>query len=83
MGKPRIRAELWLVAAVIYVICPLDFDFVPIAGWVDDVFVAYGCIKNWRSAKLASSAGSAAPGRTIDGTKGRIASEIRRLIKEL
>jgi len=31
-----------------YVICPLDFDFIPILGWADDFFVAYMGIKKWR-----------------------------------
>lgn len=35
-----IHPSVWLVAAIIYVICPLDFDFIPVIGWVDDLFVA-------------------------------------------
>lgn len=28
-----------LVFALIYVICPLDFDFIPIIGWIDDAAI--------------------------------------------
>lgn len=47
---------LWLVAAAIYFLCPLDLDFIPLIGWVDDVFVAYHCIKRWRLATEAEAA---------------------------
>ncbi len=30
---------LWVVGCILYVICPLDFDFIPIVGWIDDVVV--------------------------------------------
>src|SRR4051812_3882037 len=36
---------LIVLAAAIYIICPLDFDFVPILGWVDDVAVGYYAYK--------------------------------------
>lgn len=35
-----IHPSVWLIAAIIYVICPFDFDFIPLVGWADDVFVA-------------------------------------------
>jgi uncharacterized membrane protein YkvA (DUF1232 family) len=38
----------WIIAAAVYVICPLDFDFIPIAGWVDDWIVAYMCYRKYR-----------------------------------
>lgn len=44
--------SIWLAAGLIYVVCPLDLDFVPVVGWLDDVVVAYLCIKRWRQAKL-------------------------------
>lgn len=31
----------WLIAAGIYVVCPLDLDFIPFVGWLDDILVAY------------------------------------------
>ncbi len=45
---------MWLIGAAAYVICPLDFDFVPVVGWIDDIVVAYCCIKKWRQAKDVS-----------------------------
>lgn len=48
-----IPAWLWLVAAGIYVVCPADFDFVPVLGWVDDAMVAYFAIQNWRKSVAA------------------------------
>ncbi len=30
---------LLVIGCILYVICPLDFDFIPIVGWVDDVAV--------------------------------------------
>jgi hypothetical protein len=39
---------LWLIAGLIYVICPLDFDFVPLLGWIDDAVVAFLAYQKWR-----------------------------------
>lgn len=39
----------WYFLAVAYFICPLDFDFVPILGWVDDAVVLYLGYKKWKS----------------------------------
>jgi uncharacterized membrane protein YkvA (DUF1232 family) len=33
------RALAWLIAGIIYVVLPWDFDWVPLVGWVDDVLV--------------------------------------------
>lgn len=60
--KQGIPAWVWLVGATIYVICPLDFDFLPLIGWVDDVAVSYMCIKQWNKAKRSESA----PAEKID-----------------
>ena len=32
---------MWIIGCVVYVICPLDFDFIPFLGWIDDAFVIY------------------------------------------
>lgn len=40
------------VAAVIYVICPLDFDFLPLVGWVDDGVVLYLLKQLWAGPTL-------------------------------
>jgi uncharacterized membrane protein YkvA (DUF1232 family) len=28
-----------LIFAIVYVICPLDFDFIPFIGWIDDAAI--------------------------------------------
>jgi len=61
----RIHPSVWLAAAFLYVICPLDFDFVPAIGWVDDVFVAMMGIRKF-SAGMQSRRAAGAP--TIDVT---------------
>lgn len=42
---------IWLVAGTLYVICPLDGDFIPVVGWIDDVVVAYLAYKKWQASK--------------------------------
>ena len=44
----NIPPAVWLVAAAIYVVCPIDFDFIPVVGWIDDFIVAYIGIRKWR-----------------------------------
>jgi uncharacterized membrane protein YkvA (DUF1232 family) len=44
-----IHPAIWLVAAFVYVVCPLDFDFVPVVGWCDDLVVAYAGIQKFRT----------------------------------
>ncbi len=39
---------IWFIAAMVYVVCPLDMDFIPVIGWIDDVVVAYIGISKWR-----------------------------------
>jgi len=39
---------VWLAAACLYVLCPLDFDFMPMIGWFDDLFVAVMGIRKFR-----------------------------------
>jgi uncharacterized membrane protein YkvA (DUF1232 family) len=58
----RVPPWAWLVAGAIYVVCPLDFDFIPVIGWFDDAFVAYWCVKQY----FASNANSAAPSESIE-----------------
>jgi uncharacterized membrane protein YkvA (DUF1232 family) len=48
---------MWLVAAFIYFICPLDFDFIPVVGWIDDLVVAYLGIKKWQEGNQLISGG--------------------------
>lgn len=43
----KVHPSVWLAAAFLYVICPLDFDFIPAIGWVDDVFVAMTGIRKF------------------------------------
>jgi len=37
----KIMAVIIAIIAVVYIISPIDFipDFIPIIGWIDDVFV--------------------------------------------
>jgi hypothetical protein len=51
------------IAAVLYIVCPLDFDFIPLIGWIDDVFVISLIRRVWTSPTLPpSSGGSGAAG---------------------
>lgn len=42
------KTKLTLLALV-WVINPLDFDFIPILGWIDEGFVAYCVARIWQS----------------------------------
>jgi uncharacterized membrane protein YkvA (DUF1232 family) len=42
--NPKIAA--WVIGSTLYVLCPLDFDFVPFFGWIDDAFVVWLAAKN-------------------------------------
>jgi len=61
----RGRALAYLVAALIYVILPWDFDFIPLVGRVDDVLIL--SLALWYAWKMRPSArgngggGSSAP----------------------
>lgn len=37
------RRLLWLVIGVVYTVSPLDGDWFPVLGWVDDVVVDLIC----------------------------------------
>ena len=40
------KNALMIAGTALYVICPLDFDFVPLLGWLDDVaLVVYTAYK--------------------------------------
>jgi uncharacterized membrane protein YkvA (DUF1232 family) len=60
----RVPPWMWLLIGAIYVICPLDFDFIPVVGWIDDAIVAYLCIRKWRAENAANDAAPA--DRVID-----------------
>lgn len=39
-----------LIVAIAYCVCPLDFDFIPVVGWLDDVgFLSYAGYKFLKS----------------------------------
>lgn len=65
--KQGIPPWVWLIAALIYFLCPLDFDFVPVLGWIDDVAVSILCIRQWDKAKKAEKSTSQAK----DGERDR------------
>lgn len=43
--KMSFLTHLSLVLGLLYIISPLDFDWIPILGWADDGFVGYLLIK--------------------------------------
>lgn len=43
--KMSFLTNLSLIFGLLYIISPLDFDWIPILGWIDDGFVAYLLIK--------------------------------------
>jgi uncharacterized membrane protein YkvA (DUF1232 family) len=42
------KSVLIVIATVLYVICPLDGDFIPVLGWLDDIVVIWLCIDYFR-----------------------------------
>lgn len=45
------------IAGLLWVISPLDFDFVPVLGWIDDAFVLAMIRKVWMSPTLPRPSG--------------------------
>ncbi len=43
--RMSLLTNLFIVFGILYVIIPLDFDWVPIAGWIDDGLVIFFVIK--------------------------------------
>lgn len=43
--RMSLLTNLLIVFGILYVIIPLDFDWIPIAGWVDDGLVIFFVIK--------------------------------------
>src|SRR5690606_28302220 len=43
--KPSLLTSLSLIFGFLYIISPLDFDWIPILGWIDDGFVFYLMVK--------------------------------------
>jgi uncharacterized membrane protein YkvA (DUF1232 family) len=41
-------AIAWIIGAVLYLVCPLDGDWIPVVGWIDDAFVAWLASKKVR-----------------------------------
>lgn len=46
--KAKLNIGLWIVAAIVYVLIPMDImpDAIPMAGWVDDLAVVLVSIAN-------------------------------------
>lgn len=55
-SEKAIPPVVWFIAAMVYVVCPLDLDFIPIIGWIDDLVVAYMGIYQWRAGVAAQNA---------------------------
>jgi len=43
-------AAAWIIGAALYLICPLDGDWIPVIGWIDDAFVLWIAAKKVRAA---------------------------------
>lgn len=43
--RMSLLTNLFIVFGILYVIIPLDFDWIPIAGWIDDGLVIFFVIK--------------------------------------
>ena len=43
--KMSFLTHLYLIFGIIYIISPLDFDWIPVVGWIDDGFVFYLLVK--------------------------------------
>ena len=53
-GKYRmsLMTHVALLFGLLYIISPLDFDWIPVVGWVDDGFVFYLLLKRLQSETL-------------------------------
>src|SRR5690606_12718065 len=50
--KMSFLTSLAVVLGLIYIVSPLDFDWIPLVGWVDDGFVFYLLIKRLQKETL-------------------------------
>ena len=50
--KMSFMTNIALVLGLIYIISPLDFDWIPILGWADDGFVFYLLVKRLQNETL-------------------------------
>lgn len=91
------RALAYLIAALIYVILPWDFDFIPLAGRVDDVLVLGfalwyawkrrpGAGRRGREESSAPRVGDEAPGdpyEILGITRSASADEVKKAYRDL
>jgi len=40
-----VKCALAIGGTILYVLCPLDGDFIPVIGWLDDIGVVGLCVK--------------------------------------
>jgi uncharacterized membrane protein YkvA (DUF1232 family) len=50
--KMSFATNLALIFGLLYIVSPLDFDWIPVLGWADDGFVFYMLIKRLQSETL-------------------------------
>lgn len=50
--KMSFFTSLALVLGIIYIVSPLDFDWIPFVGWIDDGLVFYLLVKRLQSETL-------------------------------
>lgn len=64
---------LLLVIGFLYVVCPLDFDFIPLLGWLDDAYVLHLMWRVWQSPTV--SKGPPGGGAVAGASSGIVAGE--------
>ncbi|MBX9787849.1 MAG: hypothetical protein K2Y37_02950 [Pirellulales bacterium] len=55
-----IHPAVYLIVAAFYALCPLDGDFILVGGWLDDLLVAFICIREFN--KRTRGPGPGQPG---------------------
>ena len=46
-NNKKIWAWIWLIASIIYGINPVDMDFAPVVGWIDDLLFFMAALTNF------------------------------------
>jgi uncharacterized membrane protein YkvA (DUF1232 family) len=49
-----LKALAWIIGAALYCVCPLDGDFVPVVGWIDDAVVCWIAYRQVRKQMAAN-----------------------------